>query len=131
MWRSTRELCSESCPTRSRGTPVAKNHPHGPAVRLHIEHLVLDGFPAQGLDASRLHAALERELTRLLAQADSTAWTSRALDHLQAPVVQLATHADSAAWGRQIARALMRTVVPKPVEPPHAVTSSGGSNQFG
>ncbi len=87
-------------------------------MHLHVDRVVLDGFPAEGLDASRLHAALESELTRLLTHADSTGWTSQALDHLQAPTVHLAPNAGSAAWGRQIARALMTTLAPRSIGDP-------------
>jgi hypothetical protein len=40
---------------------------HRPAVRLHIERLLLDGLPLTATQGARLQASLEGELARLIA----------------------------------------------------------------
>ena len=77
-------------------------------INLHIERLVLDGVPvAQGREPV-VRAAVEAELTRLLA-ADGLASdlaAGGALPRIQAGEIQLAGADNSEQLGRQIARAV-------------------------
>ena len=38
------------------------------SITVHIERLILDGFPSDALDAAQVQAAVELELARLLAE---------------------------------------------------------------
>jgi hypothetical protein len=84
-----------------------------PTVRLHLDRVVLDGFPTGSVLAPVFQAALQEELVRLLAQAAPTDRRSRALARLIAQPVTLAGGGTSAAWSRQIARALLTTAMPQ------------------
>jgi len=78
------------------------------SIRLHIERLVLDGLPVTAADAPRVKAALEAELTRLLAagglRADLAA--GGAVPSVQAPPISSARGVSSTQLGTRIAQAV-------------------------
>ncbi len=81
-------------PTRPQGSP---------ALKLHIEELVLHGF-ASG-DRRRIGAAVERELSRLLTEAGphTLSLGSLHLGHIDAGSFRIASSADPHSIGNQIA----------------------------
>jgi hypothetical protein len=98
------------------GTPAPRAN-----VELHVDELILHGFAAG--DRHRIAAALERELSRLIAQSD--------LAHLQANPMQLdrldagSFHLDHAARpshiGQIVAQRIYRQLSP-------TVSATGGRN---
>lgn len=93
-----------------RAAPATPAAPTASPVALHVERLVLEGLPLSGRDAPRLQAALEGELTRLLASAPlPAAWQAgggvAAMPRLS---WQMPLGADPERMGRELARALYR-----------------------
>ncbi len=80
-------------------------------ISLHIERLVLDGLTAHAGQAGRFQAALEAELSRLLAERGLPGVAPGAIPHLAAAPVRLAPGAP-AQWGRQIAGSLVASLAP-------------------
>jgi hypothetical protein len=75
-------------------------------VTVHIERLVIDGFPLSAVQVAQLQRSLLRELTLLL-QADGLASLSGgAMPSLIAPLVQIPPSYQPADLGRQIARSV-------------------------
>lgn len=83
-----------------------------PVVRLHMEHLVLEGLPVDSVNAGAFQAALEQEAARLLGQVAPSGWRSRVLARVVAQDVTLAPNGGSSAWGREIARVVLTTAMP-------------------
>ena len=83
-----------------------------PAIELHIEELVLHGFPPR--DRQRIASALREELTRLLADpaAHATLAASREIPRLDGGSFQVAANTKPAAIGVQVARSLHRGLKP-------------------
>jgi hypothetical protein len=77
-------------------------------VRLHIERVVVDDVIAGAGPPRALHAALEAELTALLAGGGLSPELvgGRALAHVAVPPIQLARDAGPAVLGREIAGAV-------------------------
>jgi hypothetical protein len=74
-------------------------------IVVHIEQLVLDGF-SEGTDRRKIQAAIEHELSRLLAVAPSSAkWRGGAVDLVNAPAGSFIAADRSQAIGHNIARA--------------------------
>jgi hypothetical protein len=73
-------------------------------VELHIDELILHGFPAR--DRHRIAAALERELSRLIAQDDLAHLQANSiqLDHLDAGSFRLDPAAQPSHIGRTVAQ---------------------------
>lgn len=109
--------------------PATLNPP--PPVRLHIERVVLDGFPAGSVHAPVFQAALQEELVRLLTRTRARGWTSPALARAEGAAARLSAPGDSAAWGREIARAVMARWAPPSAEGSSAVAAVHGSNPIG
>ena len=90
--------------------------PATPDIELHIEELVLHGFPAG--DRHRIAAAVETELARLLAQSGAAALpgSSLELDRLDAGAFQVEPGTRPHTVGRQAAQRLFsqlsRTAAP-------------------
>jgi hypothetical protein len=74
-------------------------------IVVHIDQLVLDGFPA-GANTRRISAAVERELSQLLSVAPSDPWRSSVLENVAAPPDRFAAADSPRAVGRGIARAV-------------------------
>lgn len=76
-------------------------------IEVHIERLILDGVTVAPRERSRLQAAVESELARLLAEGDLSPalWGGGALPSVPAGSVDLASDRDAAGLGHEIARA--------------------------
>jgi hypothetical protein len=76
-----------------------------PEIHLHIERLILDGLALQPGEERLLSAALQGELTRLLAEGDlaQLGLAGTALPELRAAPIQTGPRPDPAGLGRQIA----------------------------
>ena len=74
-------------------------------INLHIERLILDGLPIEGVDRRSLRLAMETELARLLTQGGVTRslQTGTALPSVRADSIQLTAQNSPAQLGRQIA----------------------------
>jgi len=81
-------------------------------VRLHIERLILDGLPLAAAGAPHLQAAIESELTRLIAAGGvSSDWAGdRVVPSLRGGNVRMTPDSSHDDLGRQIAGALYRGV---------------------
>jgi hypothetical protein len=81
-------------------------------VELHIEELILHGFPAR--DRHRIAAALERELSRLIAQGDLAHLPGKSiqLDHLDAGSFRLDPAAQPSHIGRIVAQRVYGQISP-------------------
>jgi hypothetical protein len=77
-------------------------------INLHIERLVLDGVPLAHGGRPLLQAAVEAELTRLLASGDlsDALQSGGALYNVRTGGIQLANGGSPAQLGEQIARAV-------------------------
>ena len=74
-------------------------------INLHIERLILDGLPIEGVDGGSLRIAIEGELTRLLTQSGGTPslQTGTSLPSVRGDSIQLVAQSSPAQLGRQIA----------------------------
>ena len=86
-------------------------------IHLHIEQLVLDGLPVTGGEGALVQAAVEFELTRLLAEGRLNHLKNGAVAHSFAPAIQVAQSADAMRLGHQIARAVHSSLAPRPARP--------------
>jgi hypothetical protein len=77
------------------------------AIELHIEELVLHGFPAG--DRQRIAEAAQTELARLLA-AGGLPKQDISLDRVNGGAFQVAANAKPQQAGRQIAQAVFRSL---------------------
>jgi hypothetical protein len=77
-------------------------------VNLHIERLVLDGLPVTSQQSHSVQAAVETELTRLLAKGglSDALHSGGALNKVKADGIQLANDAGPTRLGEQIAGAV-------------------------
>ena len=77
-------------------------------VRLHIERLVFDGVPVSDAALPHVRAAIETELTQLLAQGGLAGelTADRVVPSLRGGDLQATAGTDDAGLGRQIAGAL-------------------------
>jgi hypothetical protein len=77
-------------------------------IQIHIERLVLDGLPLEKRHGREVRAAVERELTRLLAANGlGREWRSGgAVPRLRADSIQLANDIQPNQIGQQIARSV-------------------------
>lgn len=82
-------------------------------IRLHIEHLVLEGLPVTRHQGTFVQEAVEAELARLLAtgQLDPQLLTTgAAVPRLAAGTIQLTASVQPTQLGQQIAQALYEGV---------------------
>lgn len=77
------------------------------AVELHIEELILDGFPRR--DRHSIGDAVERELSRLISEQGLSA-SSLEVDHLNAGAFKASPNARPQALGTQIAGKVYRGI---------------------
>ena len=77
-------------------------------IHLHIERIVVDGLPLTARDGALVRAALEAELTRLLAQPQpgGARRASTAVPRVRADGIRVAREARPAEIGQQIARSV-------------------------
>jgi hypothetical protein len=78
------------------------------SVRLHIDRVVLDGVTVRAADHARLAAAIEGELTRLIASGGLAPELANglAVPNVRAPQMTLAPNAKPAQLGASIASAV-------------------------
>jgi hypothetical protein len=81
-------------------------------VNLHIERLVLEGFPLDGRDAALVQAAVRVELTRLFAQneAGPASLASAAVPRLQAAPMRVSGAETPQRLGAAIAQSVCGAV---------------------
>jgi hypothetical protein len=81
-------------------------------LRLHIEHLVLDGLPVTASQGPRVKAALETELGRLLSEGGLSheLASGGALRSVSAPTMQSQRGVSPAQLGIQIAQSVFAGV---------------------
>jgi hypothetical protein len=80
-------------------------------VNLHIERLVLDGFPLDGRDAARVQAALRAELTRLFVQNEAGAsLVSAAVPNMRAAPMRVTSAETPPRLGSAIAQSVYGAV---------------------
>ncbi|TCV86755.1 hypothetical protein [Sulfurirhabdus autotrophica] len=85
-------------------------------INVHIERLVLEGLPVEQRQGAHLQAAVELELTRLLAEGSLGSQLSSGdkLASVKGGSVQLAECANPKGLGRQIAGAVYEGFGAKP-----------------
>jgi hypothetical protein len=98
-----------------------------PSIQLHVERLVLDGLSVSSAQGHVLVAAMEAELTRLLAEQGLNHLSGGAVPHLSANSIQI-THGNPPSLGHQIARAIYGSLTPATASP-REPRFSGGRNQ--
>lgn len=102
-------------PRPSTLNPLSRVRGDRPSVHLHIERLVLDGLPVSHHQGSFVQAAIETELTRLLAEVSLSQLSGGAAPHLSGGSIQVATDSQPAHLGHQIANAIYSSIRPNPV----------------
>ncbi len=77
-------------------------------INVHIERLTLTGLPLDRSAAHAVQAAVERELSRLLADDGASRFVlaDGALETLSAPTIEVARGSSAAQVGRSIAASL-------------------------
>jgi hypothetical protein len=77
-------------------------------IELHIERLILDGLPVERSQGPHLQAAVEAELTRVLAENGLAAYlqTGGALPSVHADAMQFRSGNTPTQLGQQIARSV-------------------------
>jgi len=82
------------------------------SVRLHIEHLVLDGLPLEAADGPAVRTAVEAELTRLLTESGLGPGLRNggAYDAAPGAELRLSPTPGPGAVGRQIGAAAHRSL---------------------
>jgi hypothetical protein len=83
-------------------------------IHVHIERLILDGLPVTTAQGPLVQAAIETELTRLLAEGDLSALSGGAVPHLPVASILLDPDNTPSHTGHQIAGALYSSLAPAP-----------------
>lgn len=91
-------------------------------INVHIERLILEGLPVTRGQGDLVQAAVEAELTSLLAERGLLFSSAVALPQLSAANVQLTHDSKPASLGSQIAQAICGSLAP--------VTASRGGTHF-
>ena len=99
-----------SAPESENAKPETRNFPARPALRLHIERVVLDGVALAAAEQPRFRAALAEELTRMLGAEPAGAFRGDARARRGGGVVHLAAESSAEAWARQVAQSLFSTL---------------------
>jgi len=81
-------------------------------IKLHIERLILDGLPLERRHGLLVQAAVEQELTRLLAThgLDSEWQSGGAVPRVSAPAFRLANENPPSRLGQQIAQSVYSSI---------------------
>jgi hypothetical protein len=80
------------------------------SINVHIERLILEGFPSGQLDRATIGAAVETELAELLRQGSLDGMASRHESRVIAPRLALVRPTDPRAVGRQVGGALHQAI---------------------
>lgn len=83
-------------------------------IRIHIERLILEGLPANGLHSGLIGQAVEAELARLLGAANTTSIVSRHEAYSPPAHLALVRPNDSTSVGTQIGGAVYQVLNPMP-----------------
>jgi hypothetical protein len=83
-------------------------------INVFIERLILDGLPIDRTQGPLIHAAVEIELRRLLAERGMDQSSGGAVPYLPATAIQLTRDSGPAHLGHQIAGAIHGTLTPAP-----------------
>jgi hypothetical protein len=81
-------------------------------IRVHIEQLILEGLPANGLHSGLIGQTVEAELTRLLSAEGMMAAVSRHEAHVPIAHLALVRPNDTIALGSQIGGVLFQVLNP-------------------
>ena len=79
-------------------------------INVHIERLILDSLPVANGRGDLVQAAVETELTRLLAEKGLSHLSAGAVPHLSANSIHMAHGSKPVQLGRQIAGALIESI---------------------
>lgn len=90
-------------------------------IYVYIERLILDGLPVTSSQGPLVQAAVEAELTRLLAAQGVSPSSAGAVPHLSTGSIQLTEDSKPAQLGHQIAQAIHSGLAPTP--PPRRPTA--------
>ena len=82
-------------------------------INLHIERLVLEGIPLAGDDVRRVQAAIEAELTKLVAGSGDggAGLAGRDVEYVRGSDIRMAADEDPGVGGQNIAGALYGGIV--------------------
>jgi hypothetical protein len=81
-------------------------------INVFIERLILDGLPIDRTQGPLIHAAVETELRRLLAQQGMSHASGGAVPYLSAHSIHIAQDSKPAQIGNQIAGAVHGSLAP-------------------
>jgi hypothetical protein len=81
-------------------------------INVHIERLILDGLPVTRDQRDSVHAAVETELARLLADKGFDCSSGYAVPHLTASLIRLSQINKPSLVGHQIAQAIYGGLTP-------------------
>jgi hypothetical protein len=98
-------------------------------IRMHVEHLALEGLAVSGADRARLERAVVAELTRLLGGADAARALAGdlgggAVASLPAAEVRLRPGDSAATLGAQVARSVYGALVPASAPEPRGAVEA-------
>jgi hypothetical protein len=95
------------------------------SITVHIERLVLHDLPATSSQGPLVQAAVEAELTRLLADRGLDPGPIGVVPYLSAGFIELSEHGKPAQLGHQIAQAVHGALTPAPALPRQPPASRG------
>src|SRR4029077_21193916 len=75
-------------------------------INLHIERLILEGLPVRGSESRLVQAAMESELTRLLAQSELLSHSSQFATRTTVRDIALSHNHSPAQLGRSIGKSV-------------------------
>lgn len=81
-------------------------------INVHIERLILEGLPPSATDGALIQAAIETELTGLLAEQGMSQSFGAAIPKLFANSIQVARDSGPRQLGHQVAGAIHGTLTP-------------------
>jgi hypothetical protein len=81
-----------------------------PSIQLHVERLVLDGLPVSSAQGHVLVAAMEAELTRLVAEQGFNHLSAGAVPQRSANPIQVTRDTNPVQLGHQIAGSLIESI---------------------
>jgi hypothetical protein len=79
-------------------------------IKLHIDRLVLDGLPVTAVQGKTIGAAVERELTRLMASGGFDHGGGHAIAKAKGPDIRVDRNHGPNATARKIAGAIHRSI---------------------
>ncbi|GAA0764060.1 hypothetical protein LRH25_10630 [Ideonella azotifigens] len=103
---------AETVPNTAPVPPVATSA--GPQLSMHVDRLVLHGFPFSQHDGTRIEQAFQDEVQRLVIAGEMRLdrLGAQALDQLRVAELRLDGGAGPEQLGRKLAAALLREIAP-------------------